>query len=183
MSLPKGIMIFGPSGAGKTTLGLAVAEVLSLPYIDIDDYIWRKDTEVPFSKMYSREEKISRLTAAVEKAGTFVMAGSMDSFHRYFDPYFVLAVHLTADADLRKDRVNRRESALFGERVLPGGDLFEAHRRYLEDVASYDAGGGSTSMEVHSRWAESLACPVLRLNGAVPVEENAKIIAAAYRNL
>ncbi len=176
-------MIFGPSGSGKTTLGKAVAEQLGLPLIDIDDYIWRKDTAVPFSVLYPRVERISRLMKAAEEAGEFVMAGSMDSFHQHFDPFFVLAVHLTADADLRVRRVDARETAWFGARVQPGGDLFENHRRYLQDVASYEIGGGSTSMEVHSRWAESMSCPVLRLNGAVPVEENAAVIAAAYRNL
>ena len=180
---PKGIMIFGPSGAGKTTLGKALAENLGLPYIDIDDYIWRKDTAIPFSTMFSREAKISRLRAAVETAGTFVMAGSMDSFHEHFDPYFVLAVHLTAAADVRVERVHNRETAWFGARVQPGGDMYESHRRYLEDVARYDSGGGATSFEVHDRWANSLPCPVLRLDGTRPVEENAAVIATAYRSL
>ena len=29
------------------------------------------------------------------------MAGSMNSFHEYFDPMFLLAVYLTADAKVR----------------------------------------------------------------------------------
>ena len=43
-----GIMITGSSGAGKTTLGTLVANALGYTFIDIDDYIWRKDTEIPF---------------------------------------------------------------------------------------------------------------------------------------
>ena len=60
-----GIMIIGPSGSGKTTLGKLVADELGYPYFDVDDYIWRKDTEEPYTVMYSREEKIEGLKTAV----------------------------------------------------------------------------------------------------------------------
>ena len=46
-----GIMIMGPSGSGKTTLGKALARELRYQFVDIDDYIWKKDTEIPFSEM------------------------------------------------------------------------------------------------------------------------------------
>ena len=46
-----GIMIMGSSGAGKTTLGNLVANELGYTFVDIDEYIWRKDTEIPFSAM------------------------------------------------------------------------------------------------------------------------------------
>ena len=75
-------MILGPSGAGKTTLGRRTAQRLGLAFLDIDEFIWRKDTPKPFTAMFSREEKIARLQQAVSQAGRFVMAGSMDSFHQ-----------------------------------------------------------------------------------------------------
>ena len=46
--MKQGTIIFGPSGSGKTTLGKIVAQQLEIPFLDIDDYIWRKDTEIPF---------------------------------------------------------------------------------------------------------------------------------------
>ena len=104
-------MILGPSGAGKTTLGRRTAQRLGLAFLDIDEFIWRKDTPKPFTAMFSREERIARLQQAVSQAGRFVMAGSMDSFHQHFDPYFRLAVYLTAPAALRVERVHRREPA------------------------------------------------------------------------
>lgn len=79
-------MILGPSGAGKTTLGRRTAQRLGLAFLDIDEFIWRKDTPKPFTAMFSREERIARLQQAVSQAGRFVMAGSMDSFHQHFDP-------------------------------------------------------------------------------------------------
>ena len=52
-----GIMIMGSSGSGKTTLGELVAKELGYTFVDIDEYIWRKDTEIPFSTMYPKAEK------------------------------------------------------------------------------------------------------------------------------
>ena len=43
-----GIMIIGPSGSGKTTIGKIVAQKLGYPYFDVDDYIWKKNTDNPY---------------------------------------------------------------------------------------------------------------------------------------
>lgn len=53
--MARGIIIFGPAGSGKTTLGKLVAENLDFPYFDIDEYIWRRDTDIPFTVMYAYE--------------------------------------------------------------------------------------------------------------------------------
>lgn len=118
--MAKGMMILGSPGAGKTTLGKLSAKKLGIPFLDIDEYIWRSDTEIPYTVMYGKEEKIKRLRDAVEEAGEFVMAGSMDSFHEHFDPFFLLAVYLTAEKGIRAERVHSRELEEFGSRILPG---------------------------------------------------------------
>lgn len=179
--MPHGIMITGPSGAGKTTLGRLLADRLGCAFIDIDDYIWRKDTEQPFSAMYPRDEKIRRLQDAVSACGHFVMAGSMDSFHENFDPYFTMAVHLNAGAAIRVQRVHERESEWFGVRVQPGGDMYEAHRKMLGDIAGYDLGYGGCTLQQHEKWLRSLKCRVLWLDGEAPLEKNLRIITEAYQ--
>ena len=63
-----GIIIVGPAGAGKTTLGRLAARELGAGFLDIDDYIWRTDTPAPYTVMYSREEKI-RLCEIVSASG------------------------------------------------------------------------------------------------------------------
>ena len=94
---PTGIMITGPAASGKTTLGRKTAELLDFPYFDVDDFIWRFDTPEPYTVMYSREEKISRLQAAIALHEHFVMAGSMSSFHQAFDDCFSMMVFLYVD--------------------------------------------------------------------------------------
>ena len=44
-----GIMIIGPSGSGKTTLGKIVAQKLGYLYFDVDDYIWKQNTDSPYT--------------------------------------------------------------------------------------------------------------------------------------
>lgn len=181
--LATGIMIMGSSGAGKTTLGKLTANALGYTFIDIDDYIWRKDTEIPFSEMYPRAEKISRLMDAIAACDHFVMAGSMDSFHGHFDPFFELVVHLHTDVHIRIKRVHERELDLFGERILESGDLYEEHQKFLHDIAGYDFGTGGCTLQQHELWIKSLTCKVLPLDGAHPLEENLKIILETYRKI
>ncbi|MBE5877345.1 MAG: AAA family ATPase [Lachnospiraceae bacterium] len=176
-----GIMIMGSSGAGKTTLGKLVAKELGYTFVDIDEYIWRKDTELPFSVMYSKAEKISRLMEAISNCEHFVMAGSMDSFHEHFDQFFELVVHLHADAQIRVKRVHERELNWFGERILEGGDMYEEHQKFLNGIAGYDFGFGGCTLQQHEMWMKSLKCRVIQLDGADILEKNLKNIIENYK--
>ena len=177
--MARGIIIFGSSGTGKTTLGKLVAEKLDFPYFDIDDYIWRKDTDKPFTVMYTREEKIYRLMTDISKGTHFVMAGSMDSFNPPFVPLFDLAIHITASIDTRIARIHKREYEVYGERIMEGGDMYEGHCLFLDNSARYDT-DGSPCMSTHAQWANSLPCKVLRLNGDEDLNKNVKIIVHEY---
>lgn len=177
--MPRGIIIFGSAGSGKTTLGRMVADKLNYTYFDIDDYIWRKDTNNPYTVMYTKEEKINNLMNDIYKHEHFVMAGSMDSFNEPFVPLFDLAVHLTAPAKIRVKRVNYRAIKNYGNRVLQGGDMYEDHLKFLESIAKYDT-NGSPSMKVHLAWGNSLPCKVLHLNGEEDLFKNLKTIVDEY---
>lgn len=178
-----GMIIFGPAGSGKTTLDKFVADKMEIAFLDIDEYIWRNDTEKPYSVMYSKEEKIRNLMEAVQKAKEFVMAGSMNSFHEYFDPMFLLAVYLTADAKVRVTRIHEREQKEFGDRILPGGDMYEEHQQFLNDAANYDGNAASCNKSQHELWLNQIGCPVLKLNGEDSLEKNAKVIIETYRRI
>ncbi|MCH5279582.1 MAG: AAA family ATPase [Christensenellaceae bacterium] len=177
--MPRGIIIFGSAGAGKTTLGKMVAQQLKYPYFDIDDYIWRKDTNTPFTVMYSREEKASRLLEAISKHKHFVMAGSMDSFNAPFVPMFDLAVHITAASEVRMARIHERELEIFGDRILKNGDMFEEHQRFLDSASRYET-DGSPCLKTHLEWAATLPCKVLYLNGEDELNINVGLVVEAY---
>ena len=172
-----GIMIIGPSGSGKTSLGKMVADKLGYPYFDVDDYIWRKDTEEPYTVMYSRAEKISRLNNDIAPYEHFVMAGSMSSFHYAFDDKFKMMVFLYAEPAIRVQRVHTRALERFGERILAGGDMYESHQRFLEENRRYEK-DGSPNLNEQREWLNNMSCVKIELDGTDSLESNAAIAAA-----
>ena len=52
--MARGIIVFGSPGSGTTTLGRAVAAQLGFAHFDLDDYLWRWDTEVHFTRTRTR---------------------------------------------------------------------------------------------------------------------------------
>ncbi len=178
--MPTGIMIIGPSGGGKTTLGKTLSKVLDYPFFDVDEYIWRFDTPELYTVMYSREEKISRLKSAIAPYEHFVMAGSMSSFHEAFDDSFAMMVFLYTDPDIRIKRISERAVQRFGDRVLEGGDMYESNRKFVESNRDYEK-EGSPNLKEQRKWMDSLSCIKLELDGAESVEKNAERIAEAWK--
>lgn len=170
-----GIMIIGPSGSGKTTLGRIVAQKLGYPYFDVDDYIWKQNTDSPYTQMYTREEKISRLSNDIASYEHFVMAGSMSSFHYAFDDKFEMMVFLYVEPNIRVQRVHERAIERFGERVLEGGDMYESHMKFLKDNRSYEE-DGSPNMREQKEWMKNMSCIKIELDGVADLESNADII-------
>ena len=173
--MSSGIIIIGPSGSGKTTLGKIAARKLGYPYFDVDDYIWKQNTDSLYTQMYTRDEKISRLSKDIAPYEHFVMAGSMSSFHYAFDEMFEMMVLLYVSPDIRIERVHKRAIERFGERVLEGGDMYEAHMRFLNDNRRYEE-DCSPNMREQKEWMENMSCEKIELDGAAELEKNADII-------
>lgn len=71
--------------------------------------------------------------------------------------------------DIRLKRVKKRSFHKFGSRVLPGGDLYEQEENFFDLVRSR----ADNTVE---EWVRSLSCPVIRVDGTKPVNENVKFI-------
>ena len=124
-------------------------------HISVDDYIWKQNTDSPYTQI--------------------VMAGSMSSFHYAFDEMFEMMVLLYVSPDIRIERVHKRAIARFGEKVLEGGDMYEAHMRFLNDNRRYEE-DGSPNMREQKEWMENMSCVKIKLDGAAELEKNADII-------
>ena len=120
-NMPRGIIIFGAPGLGKTTLGKELARQLNLQHLDLGDYYWCLNIEViPFTIFRPREEIIEHLMRDISKYPYFVMSGSMGSIHGLFNPLFDLAVFVTVPTAIRMERLCTREFDMFGDRILCG---------------------------------------------------------------
>lgn len=168
----KSIIIFGGPGAGDTTLGKELARQLNFQHFDLDDYLWSFDTVIPFTVTRPREERIKNLMDDISKYPCFVMSGSMYSIREYFTSMFKLAVFIETPVSTRIKRVNAREFARFGDRILAGGDMYIQHQNFIEEVKRYDTDSKVNNIKQHEQWITEFTCPVLRVDGTVDISEN-----------
>ena len=76
-------------------------------------------------------------------------------------------------------RLRHREHARFGERILPGGDMYEQSQAFLAWAASYDEGGlDIRSKRLHEQWLSTLPCPIVCFEGEYSIEEQIAVLMA-----
>ncbi len=66
---------------------------------------------------------------------------------------------------IRNLRIRDRSYRKFGNRILPGGDLYDKENQWFSLTESRP--------ETYvTDWLETIDCPVIRIDGTLPVEEN-----------
>lgn len=175
--MARGIIVFGASGSGTTTIGKELAKIMGFKHFDLDDYFWTWDTEIPYTVPRPRIERIELLQKDILKCNYFVMSGSMCGWDDSFISLFDLGVFVQTPTDIRIERLHDRELKEFGDRILKGGDMYEGHIDFLEWAKKYDnASPPERCLKLHEEWSDSLPCPVLQINGTDDLSENIKLI-------
>lgn len=171
--------VTGASGAGSTTLGRALANALALPHFDSDDFFWRP-TNPPYLEVRPSAERSSLMEALFLPRNGWILSGSGLGWGDVADR-FDLVVFLYAPTQVRLDRLRERESRRFGaEATAPSGWRHAETESFLDWAAHYDDGtreGRSLLMQLEA--LAKLTCPVLRLDGAQPVEELVEAVVGA----
>ncbi|WP_089941633.1 ATP-binding protein [Candidatus Entotheonella palauensis] len=174
--MTKRIHILGASGSGTTTLGLALIERLNYPHFDTDDYFWLP-TDLPFTQKRDAPLRQKRLMGDLTAHDAWVLSGSLCGWGDVAIPLFELVVYLRIPPAIRLERLRQREMARYGERIMPGGDMYEKSQAFLKWAASYDEGGlDMRSRCLHEQWLSSLPCPVVRIEGEHAIEEEFDIL-------
>lgn len=157
--------IFGASGSGTTTLGNALARRCGWLHLDTDDFYWLP-SEPPYLHKRLPQERVALIHEHSAQAENWVLSGSLCSWGESLIPSFSHALFLRLDDEVRMHRLRRREVQRYGERILPGGDLWAQSQAFLDWAAGYESGDLHTrSVQMHERWIERhLTCPLLRLN-------------------
>ena len=170
------IHILGASGSGTTTLGRALAARLQCPHFDTDDYFWLP-TDPPFTTQRERTARQHRLMDDLTAHDAWILSGSLSGWGDVAIPLFELVVSLWVPHDVRIERLHHREHARFGERILPGGDMYESSQAFLARAASYDKGGlDIRSRRLHEEWLGRLPCPILCFEGEYTIEEQLAVL-------
>lgn len=73
---------------------------------------------------------------------------------------FTLAIRLVTDTEIRTTRLKEREKQKFGDRIMPGGDMYTHHMEFIEWARKYDT--GSVNMRSNLLWAEYSGGDILK---------------------
>ena len=175
------IHIYGASGSGTSTLGKYICEKSGYFFMDTDDYFW-EPTNPPYTVKRCLFSRIKLMREDIERHDNVVISGSLVDWGDELIPLFTLAIRVETDTDIRLQRLNRREREKFGSRIDFGGDMYENHLEFIKWAASYDHGGmDMRSKAKHDDWQKKLICPLLFVDGNMPVSENYEIIQSNFK--
>lgn len=165
-----GIIICGLNGVGKSTLGKALAERLEFYFIDNEDLFFPKDNpDYIYASPRTRKEVERLLLGEVKARENFVLSAVKGNYGEDIIPFYQYAVLVEVPKKIRIQRVKDRSFQKFGHRMLAGEDLYERENRFFDMVEAKPE-------NYAEEWALSLGCPVIRVDGTRPVEENVDYI-------
>ena len=155
-----GICVCGLNGSGKTTFAGALAKELGFKHMDIEDYYFMP-SEIPYSISRTREEAESLLLQDMKENPRFVFSAVDGNIGVEYD----LMIYLNAPLDVRMERVKRRAYDKFGDKILPGGDMYEQEQKFFDFVSKRDA-------DTVEAWLQTVSCPVIHLDGTKDIDDN-----------
>lgn len=172
-----GIIVCGLNGSGKSTLGKALAKKLHFHFIDNEDlYFPKTDPKYIYASPRSREEVEKLLWNEIRAYENFVFTSVKGDYGEAISSFFQYAVLIDVPKDIRLQRVRNRSFQKFGKRMLLGGDLYEQEEKFFEFVKSRPE-------NMVEKWVRSLKCPILRIDGTKPIEENVDFVMEQIQNL
>lgn len=163
---PCRLLIMGASGTGTTSLAQSVANRWAVPHADADDYFWIPSAP-PYVAKRPPAERLRLMREIFLPRHAWVLSGSVMGWGDPLRAEFDAVVFLHLDQQDRLGRLRAREAVRYGDRVLPGGELHQAHEEFLEWASGYDDPGFDGRSRVqHEAWLSTLACPVFRLDAS-----------------
>lgn len=171
------LYVMGASCSGVSTLGSVLAARFGLTHLDVDDFYWMP-TDPPYTVKRRSGERVRLIAQRQKDAEGWVLTGSFvgwgDALVRTVD----LIVFLWTPTAVRMQRLAVREAQRHGPRILPGGDMHEAHRAFREWASRYDDPTfEGRNRAQHEGWLNNQSAPVLRLHGGHPPGELAQSVA------
>lgn len=173
------IYLIGASCAGVSTLGALLSGQFGVPLLDVDDFYWMP-TDPPFTTKRPPEDRVRLIGDRQARAGGWVLAGSFIGWGDALIAEVDLIAFLYTPTALRLQRLDRREAQRHGDRILPGGDMYEGHLAFRDWASQYDDPAFTgRNLAQHERWLKAQSAPVLRLDGAQETGVLAQAVTAA----
>lgn len=176
------ILIFGASGSGTTTLGKEIEKRTDFIHLDVDDYYWER-TQPPFQEKIPLEERNKNLKTDFNKFENLVVSGSMVSWGKEWETSFDLAIFIRLENNERMERLKKRETERYGEKLLTDKNIQQNSKAFLEWADQYENPNfDGRTLKVHNDWVELLDCKLLRLNGEAELNNNMKKVLIEIKN-
>ena len=164
-----GIIVCGLNGSGKTELGKAIAKKLHYYFIDHEDlYFPKTRSHYMYETPRSGEEVEKIMLKEMTEHENFVLASVRSPFESA-TPFLKLALVVNAPVEIRVKRIWTHSFEKFGERMLPGGDLYEQERGFLELA-------GKRTTEYAEDWLKDFKGEIIRVDSTEGIAKNIKAI-------
>ena len=170
-----GIIVFGANGCGKTTIGSELSHILGYKHMDHESYAF-EESETPYTMERSNDESIELMLADIKRHRKFILSAVIGNFGEAVSQYYALAVYVKAPIELRMKRLEQRAYEQNGDRILSGGDMYDQHVRFIDFAKS-------RSLERIEKWAETLTCPLIHIDGTEDCKAHAIKISEYFRNM
>ena len=171
------IIVCGGNGAGKSTLGKELAEELGWTFKDIEEYYFPiNNTDYNYSQARTKQEVSELLLIDMKKYDDFVLASVKGEFDSEVSELFTCAILIEVPKELRMERVRDRSKQKFGDRMLPGGDLYEKEEMFFHMVQKRPD-------DYVTKWLDTVDMPVIRVDGIRAIKDNIEIIKKELLNL
>lgn len=129
-------------------------------------------TDPPFSSKRPPEGRVRLIQDRQSETEGWILTGSFIGWGDALIHHVDLIVFLQTPTTTRLQRLDKREADRHGARVLPGGDMHEAHLAFRDWASRYDDPFFTgRNLAQHERWLSDQSAPVLRLQGEQPTEE------------
>ena len=163
-----GICVCGLNGSGKTTLAGALAKALNFKHMDIEQYYFTSMYN-PYALSRTRVEVERLILDDIKQNPLFVFSAVNGDMTPEINDNYDLVVYLDVPLDMRMKRIRQRAIDKFGDRVLPGGDMYEQEEKFF-------AYAEKRTPDKIENWLKTLSCKAIRLDGTKPIQENVELI-------
>ena len=122
-----------------------------------------------FSSPRSRAEAIRLLEKRIEENNRFIFVAVKGDYGDKLIDALDHIILIDVPRKILNRRVRDRSFRKFGDRILPGGDLYEKEDAWFSRV-------DSRPDDFVTKWLETVKCPVTRIDGTLPVEKNVEYL-------